>query len=137
MQPVSNMEEKTITKRKIRNDIILILSLLLIAVIGIVYLFCFKSAGDTVKVTVDGKIYGTYALNKNIAVDIYSGVDDKYLNRLVIKDGKAYMEYATCPDGICVKHRAIFRDGESIVCLPQKVVITVITNGTDDPDIVV
>lgn len=138
MQPVSNMEEKIVTtKRKILNDIILIFSLLLIAVIGIVYLFCFRSSGDTVKVTVDGKAYGTYSLNKNIAVDIYSGEDNSSLNRLIIKDGKAYVEHATCPDGICVQHRPIFRDGESIVCLPQKVVITVIANNTDEPDIVV
>lgn len=131
------MEEKTAKKRKIRNDIILICSLLLVATIGIVYLFCFKSAGDTVKVTVDGKIYGTYSLNQNITVDIYSGEDNACLNRLIIKDGKAYMEQATCPDGICVQHKPIFRDGESIVCLPQKVVLTVVTNNTDEPDIVV
>ena len=113
------MEEKTITKRKIRNDIILICSLLLIAVIGMVYLFCFKSAGDTVKVTVDGKIYGTYALNKNIAVDIYSGVGDKYLNRLVIKDGKAYMEYATCPD-VYASSTGRFSAMEKALCVFRK-----------------
>ena len=48
------------------------------------------------------------------------------------------MEKATCPDGICVSHTPIFRDGESIVCLPQRVVITVVSNNdTDTPDIVV
>lgn len=138
MQPVNNMEEKIVTtKGKILNDIILIFLLLLIAAIGIVYLFCFRSSGDTVKVTVDGKIYGTYALNKDITVDIYSGADNACLNRLIINGGKAYMEQATCPDGLCVQHRPIFRDGESIVCLPQKVVLTVVANNTDEPDIVV
>ena len=47
------------------------------------------------------------------------------------------MENASCPDGICVSHRPIFRDGESIVCLPNRVVITVVSDGdTASPDIV-
>ena len=115
----------------VRNDIILIICLLLIAAIGIFYLFGLREKGDSVKVTVDGKIYGTYSLGKTITEDIYTGKDNGHLNRLVIKDGKAYMETATCPDGICVAHNPIFRDGESIVCLPNKVVITVITKNND------
>ncbi len=100
-------------------------------------MFVFRSSGDTVKVTVDGKLYGTYSLSQTITEDIKSGETDNQLNRLVISDGKAYMETASCPDGICVAHRPIFRNGESIVCLPNRVVITVITdNSTDSLDIV-
>lgn len=127
---------ETSFKHHIRNDIILIIGMLLVATIGMLYLFVFRSGGDTVKVTVDGKIYGTYSLTKNITEDIYSGKNNEHLNRLIIKNGKAYMETATCPDGICVAHKPIFRDGESIVCLPQRVVVTVITNNTDNPDII-
>ena len=130
-------EKETSVKHPIRNDIILIVCLFLVASIGMLYLFKFRSHGDTVKVTVDGELYGTYSLANNITEDIYSGKNKEQLNRLVIRDGKAYMETATCPDGICVAHNPIFRNGESIVCLPQRVVITVITNDdTDNPDIV-
>ena len=64
--------------------------------------------------------------------------NNEHLNRFVIRDGKAYMEYASCPDGICVDHSPIFRDGESIVCLPNRVVITVTDSNNQDegPDIV-
>ena len=100
-------------------------------------MFVFRSSGDTVKVTVNGKLYGTYSLSQNITEDIKSGENGNQLNRLIISDGKAHMETASCPDGICVAHRPIFRSGESIVCLPNRVVITVITdNNTDSPDIV-
>lgn len=119
-----------------RNDVIFIVCLLLVAAIGMLYLFVFRSHGDTVNVTVDGKAYGTYSLSQNITEDIRTGDNGEYLNRLVIKDGKAYIETATCPDGICVDHAPIFRDGESIVCLPQRVVVTVITN-KDNVDIIV
>ena len=123
-------------KRKIRNDIILVLCLLLIAVIGLAYLYLFRDKGDTVKVTVDGNQIGIYSLNENMTKDIITGENGENLNRLIIKDGKAYMETATCPDGICVNHNPIFRDGESIVCLPNGVVVTIIKND-DDLDVVI
>ena len=45
---------------------------------------------------------------------------------LVISDGKADMESADCPNQICVHHGAISHTGETIVCLPNRVVIEVI-----------
>ena len=45
---------------------------------------------------------------------------------LVISDGKADMESADCPNQICVHHSAISHTGETIVCLPNRVVIEVI-----------
>ncbi len=125
-------------KRYLRNDILLIAALLLVAAIGGLYLFVFRGNGNTVTVTVDGKLYAEYALTQNITKDIYTGENGEHCNRLVIRDGKAFMETATCPDGICVAHRAVFRNGESIVCLPNRVVVTVTTvDSTDAPDIVV
>ncbi len=122
-------------KAVIINDLFLIAALLFACAIGAFYLFVLRGQGDTVKVTVDGKIYKTYSLSQNITEDIRIG---EYNNRLVIRDGKAYIEEATCPDGICVDHSPIFRNGESIVCLPQRVVVTVITdNDQDSPDIIV
>ena len=129
-------EPKSTDTPRRRNDIIFIAAILLIAAIGLIYLFAFRKEGNVVKVTVDGEVYGTYSLSEDITEDIVTA-EGTELNRLVIRDGKAYMEHATCPDGICVEHRPIFRDGESIVCLPNRVVITVITeDNADAPDIV-
>ena len=122
-------------KKTLRNDIILIICLLLIAVLGIIYLFNFRKTGDRVKVTVDGEIFGIYSLNQDLTLDIHSDKDK--MNRLIIKEGKVYMESATCPDGICVKHKPVFRDGESIICLPNGVVVTIISDDENSPDIVI
>ena len=125
------------SRRKNRNDIILIGAILLIAVVGLVYLFLFRGRGDTVKVTVDGKTYASYSLSEDRVEGIHTGESGEQLNRLVIRNGKAFVETATCRDGICSSHRPIFRDGESIVCLPNRVVITVISDKTSDaPDAV-
>ena len=125
------------SRRNNRNDIILIGAILLIAVVGLVYLFLFRGRGDTVKVTVDGKAYASYSLSEDRGEDIHTGESGEQLNRLVIRNGKAFVETATCRDGICSSHRPIFRDGESIVCLPNRVVITIISDKTSDaPDAV-
>ena len=124
-------------KSRLRNDVLLIAALLLLSAVGIVYLFVFRPGGATAKVTVDGELYGTYSLSEPRTEEIRTGDDGGQINRLIIRDGKAHMEYATCPDGICVSHRPIFRNGESIVCLPNRVVVTVVTeNASDVPDIV-
>ena len=130
-------QQKNANRTYLRNDIIFIVALLLLVGVGVLYLIVFRSAGDTVRVTVNGEPYGIYPLSQNTVQDIRTGENGSNLNRLVILDGKAYIEHASCPDGICVAHRPIFRDGESIVCLPNRVVVTVITEGDDDsPDII-
>lgn len=129
-------EEKK--KRKLRNDLILIGVLLVVLVLVGLAFWLFRGTGDTVIVEVDGKVFGTYSLSKNQTVEIHTGEGGKELNLLVIKDGKAFVETATCHDGICAAHSPIFREGESIVCLPHKVVITVKrTGGEAAPDIVI
>ena len=122
---------------KVRNDLILIAALLVILSLAGLAFYFFRGEGDVVAVEIDGKPYGTYTLSENRTVEIRTGEGGEELNLLVIKDGKAFVETATCPDGICAAHKPIFRDGESIVCLPHRVVVTVrTTSDKDAPDVV-
>ncbi len=124
--------------RLFRNDIIFIVALLLIVSGFGLCFYLLRGEGDKVVVTVDGKKFGTYSLAEDVTVEIRTGEQKDEVNVLVIKDGEAYVETATCPDGICAGHKPISREGESIVCLPHKVVITVYaTEEEDAPDIVV
>ncbi len=45
------------------------------------------------------------------------------------------MTQADCPDGICANHKPIHKTGESIICLPHKVVVTVISDKSNDNEI--
>ncbi len=103
-----------------RNDWLLAAGILAAAVL----LFCFQIFRETgahalVSVTVDGSLFGTYSLEVDQTVEIND------TNRLVISEGLARMEWADCPDQVCVHHRDISRDGESIICLPNRVVISI------------
>ena len=124
--------------RLLRNDLIFIAALfVIVSVFGLCF-YLFRVEGDKVVVTVDGEVFGTYSLSEDVTVEIRTGAQGSELNLLVIKDGKAYVEAATCPDGICAGHKPISRKGESIVCLPHRVVITVHGTDTDEePDIIV
>ena len=128
------MEETKKRNRQARNDGILILALLVVLAIAGACFFLLRGEGSTVTIKVDQRVVGVYPLSEDRVVDIPSETGH---NRLVIQDGKASMESATCPDGICVAHYAIHRNGESIVCLPNKVVVTVTTDNAAEPDLVV
>ena len=124
-------------KRKRRNDGIFIAVLLILVSLGGAAFYFLRAPGDTVTVTVDKKLYGTYSLDTDTTVEIRTAEGETAYNRLVIRDGKAYVEEANCPDGICAAHKPISREGESIVCLPHRVVITVQTAREEkEPDII-
>lgn len=107
-----------------RRDLILLLVVLAIGLAGILFLYTRPAAADgEVEVSVDGEVVMTLPLSEDTKVMI-SGFDGGE-NLLVISDGKAEIESASCPDGVCVRHYAISRDGESIICLPNRVVVTI------------
>ena len=110
-------------KRLLRNDLILIgvIALLSAVVFGIFFLT--RSKGKEVSVQIDGSEAGRYSLSEDFHTVINSG-NEQY-NVLKIKDGKASVIGANCRDGICEQHIPISNEGETIVCLPHKVVIIV------------
>lgn len=123
-------------ERKIRkNDIILItiiLALALASYFGIRYYQGVNTKEPVAVVTVDDVVYGLFPL-KTDAVERIELPDGSY-NLLVIREGKADITEASCPDGICVNHRAIRRQGETIVCLPNKVVVEIENGEESDMD---
>lgn len=114
-----------------KNDIILILLLLAAAAAAFIGIRLYQknSTKDAVAViTVDGVEYGRYPLSENHTETIR--FEDGSYNRFAIQDGYVSMPEASCPDQICVHHSRISKNKETIVCLPDKVVIT-IENGSD------
>lgn len=108
--------------KQIRNDIILIAAVILIAAIGFTLYFLLKKEGNTVVVEINGERYGEYPLSEDISLDISN---ERGLNRMVISGGLVSVTSADCPDLICAKHPPISHEGETIVCLPHKLVIAI------------
>ena len=117
-------------KKKLRNDIILVCALLFAAVAAFVMIRFVNHPGNTVVVSIDGKDVAEYPLNEDIEVEF--NTDDGHVNVLRISDGKAEMLSADCPDKLCVKRGAIYLTGQTIVCLPHKLVVRVEGKGGVD-----
>lgn len=113
-------------KRISHNDIWFCVILMLVVLIGIAA-FVFMTndkTGARVRVTVDGNEYGQYSLDEDAEIPIK--IDGVTTNLLVIEEGQADMTEADCPDKLCVHQKAISKSHETIVCLPNKVVVEII-----------
>ena len=118
-----------------KKDGLLIGAILLVCLISYVLIqFVVKKDGDVVLIKVDGEVKHQLELNKDteLMVSGYNGGE----NQVVIKDGAVYMSDADCPDKLCVNMGRISKAGETIVCLPHRVVVE-ISGGESSIDSVV
>ena len=132
-----------------RSDLILILAIALIGLCVLVMVTFTRKPGRMVRVSLEGREIGAYPLDKDIRLAFgpeglkkagsdagteeskETGKDSGFSNILEIRDGAADMRQADCPDKICVEHKPISKLGETIVCLPHKLVVEVVDPGSD------
>ena len=116
----------------IKHDLILLSIFVLIAVILILIMKgTDKTKGEYVLITLDGKEYTRVSLLEDTVLNIDS---DKGRNTVVVADKEVYVESANCPDQICVEHAHIMYKDETIVCLPHRLIITIISEEESNTD---
>lgn len=103
-----------------KNDWILVAVIVLVSGLFFGIHFLRPQQGGMVEVQVEGAEFGSWPLSEDAEIPIGES------NRLCIKDGQADMIWADCPDRLCVHQKAISRNGESIICLPNQVVVSVV-----------
>lgn len=111
-------------KKIIRNDIIVILTPLVIALILLIFTLLPRSAGEFVTVSLEGEQIARYLLTENISVPVKNS-DGETLLIFNIENGAAFVSQPLCKDHSCERMGSISRAGESIICLPSQIVITV------------
>lgn len=113
-----------------RNDIFLCVIIAILILLSFsAYKFLHLEKGDLIQISVDSEVIKTLPLDKNTTYTIKSSANDnKGTNILEIKDGYALVKEANCPDKLCVHQKKISKAGETLVCLPHKVVISVISS---------
>ena len=121
-----------------KGDKILIVVIVLISLFSFTYInrYAFSGQDKYVSVQVNGKeikkiIYDEKLIGHTIPINTDYGY-----NLLELGDDKVRVIEADCPDKIDVKQGYISRVGETIVCLPNKLVIEIKgLNEEDDIDI--
>lgn len=112
-----------------RYDFILVAALLLLSGILFLVLVGGRKEGSVAVVEIGGERVAEYTLSQDGEYTLNGGT-----NRLVIKNGEAYMEYAECPDHTCIRTGRIRYAGERIVCLPNRVAVVI--EGGEGVDVV-
>ncbi len=110
-----------------KADIILFFVLL---ITGLLLSFFLLRAGDDsagkVLITVNGETYGIYDIHQNQTIKIKQ---NGHTNNITIKDGAVSMSYSDCANQVCVDKGIISQPKDSIVCLPNKVMVEIIAEG--------
>ena len=123
------------SKKTLKNDLILLLAVLLLAGGCWLWIETSKKEGNFAVIVVDGVETEKYPLSVNAEIRLER--PDGGYNILVIQNGEADVIEASCPDKVCVNQRKISRTGETITCLPNKTVVKIVSadpNTSDDID---
>lgn len=123
-----------------RGDLVLISILLVAALIFLVPRWVGENESEknhniplTATITVDGQLYKTVELTEE--EQIIRIETDHGLNVLKVHDYGIEMIEADCPDEVCLTFGFVDKKNQSIVCLPNKVLVEVEgASGGEDQD---
>lgn len=117
---------------KLKKADILVIILLVITSF-LIYFFTNKlpkeenDISKKVVITVDGKIYKELPLTNNTKEKI--DINTIYgKNEVIIENGKVYMHESNCKEKICMKMGKISIAGDSIICLPNRLMVKIVSD---------
>lgn len=102
------------------GDKVLILILSLITVLSFYFIKVIFPAGVEASIKVEERYLGPYMLTEDRVFEIKGPLGH---TEVEIKDGKIRIKKAPCRDKICMKQSWISNSGESLICLPNKVMV--------------
>ena len=110
-------------KRVLLNSIVLA-----VIVCGILCLFLLRDCkqhvqeGNVLEIQIDRVQYGTYSLEQDTSIRVETAHG---YNVICIADGQAYVAEADCNDYTCIQMGKISYDGQSVICLPHGLIMTI------------
>lgn len=149
-----------------RADIFLMAAFLLLALGCVIWFAAGRKAGQALRISCDGQALAEVTLSKtqgqntandgavryclircgeNVTCQWYDAKPDlasavpkgNGYNLLVVSGSHVSMESADCRDQICVHHIPITGGGESIICLPHRLVVEIVgETDSETPDVI-
>lgn len=115
-----------------KNDLLLLLIVVVVAaaICALRFWLGDKHSGY-VTVRIDGEVVASYDLSEDQEVELNGGT-----NTMRIEDGTVKMIQADCPDKLCMKQKAISKNRENIICLPNNIVLQIANQDESELDAV-
>ena len=79
-------------------------------------------SGSMVRIYSDNELVNEIPLKQDQTVEINT---DLGTNTIVVENNQVYVKEADCPDKRCVLQGRISHPGETIICLPHKLIVEV------------
>ncbi|MGM0524003.1 MAG: NusG domain II-containing protein [Bacillota bacterium] len=121
------------------SDVLVILVLIGISFLPFAVFYAQQSSSGErfVVITKDQAVLHEIALSDIDEIEqVTIDSDDGHYNTIEISNGEVHMHDANCNDQVCVRSGAIDSPGETIVCLPHKVIVEITTkDNTNDQEI--
>jgi hypothetical protein len=114
-------------------DKILIAGLLILTVLSFPVIKHFQHEGKLVVIEVDGKLVGNFSLGEDRLIPVDGKLGTTRVE--IVGNGVRVLD-SPCPHKLCVKSGSISRSGETLVCLPNRVVIRIKGKGEPSVDAV-
>lgn len=118
-------------------DIIIILSFVFISIVSAVWFMLSsnkKYENRYAEIYVEGVLYKKIQLTENME-EMTIPIETKLGRNVIhISAGKINMADADCHDKVCVRSGTIDKVGQTIVCLPHKVVVEIKGEGKSETD---
>jgi hypothetical protein len=111
-------------------DKILIGGLILLTLLSFPIIKHFHHQGKLAVIEVDGKLVGNFPLEEGRVISVNGRLGT---TRVEIAGNEVRVLDSPCPHKLCVKSGSISRCGETLVCLPNRVLIRI--EGGDEPSV--
>ncbi len=110
-----------------KYDIGLIVSIIIISLFFILYggRDAVISNSKTAYIYSNNKLVGEYVLTDDYK-DVVKIESETGYNIMHIEDGQIWIHEASCPDKICIYQGKISKNGEMIVCIPNRMFIKIV-----------
>ena len=98
--------------------------ILFLAALGLLLFFHFakNGEGEEVIVRVDGAVVARCGIDEEQTIPVYNEYGHNVIH---VVAGEVYMEEADCPDHYCMRQGEIHRRGDTIVCLPHRLIVEI------------
>lgn len=111
-------------------DFILILLLMMASFTPFLLLNRHQGSSALAQLRVNSQVVKTFDLRQDQTYTYKS--QDGDINEIEVKGGKIAIVFANCGDQICVRKGFIDKTGQTIVCLPHRLVIEVLNSDKKD-----